>query len=249
MLIICNGAIKSGSTWLYNILTQLVDCQHPPEQYLTGRSEKSPCIKPELLSSFLDVEDYVNNNYITKNHLSSVEHRDLIKSRTHVFLFDIERDPKDVVVSNYYHDCFRNGYKGDFKQYYWENGRYVASQLSYYHNLWRDQATNFYISSYERLHNEFPKEVEAISAVLCISLTPQEIDSIMESTSLGTLRKDYQDDARYQGDKFFRKGVVGDWRNHFDSKMLKDIERIETCGIHPFDVRKLFRQAKQRFGR
>lgn len=247
MLIICNGAIKSGSTWLFNILINLVDCQNPPDEYLTGRSEKSPCIKPELLEQFLAEVDYENNHYISKNHLNRPEYKALIQDNPHVFIFDIERDPRDVVVSNYYHDCFRNDYKGSFEKYYWAEGRFVADQLAGYHNLWIDCGPRAYTSSYERLKEEFQPEAQAIAAVLGIQLSDDGAEQLKAKTSIDSLRKNYQDDKRYQGEKFFRKGEVGDWKNHFDEKMLTDIAAIKEKGIGRFDSGKLKKDMKEFF--
>ncbi|MGH8596734.1 MAG: sulfotransferase domain-containing protein, partial [Gammaproteobacteria bacterium] len=144
MLLICNGAIKSGSTWLYNILINLVDCQAPPARYLTGRSAKSPCIKPEMLELFLATEDIRNNHYISKNHYADPKLKDLLSRYEDAYVFDIERDVKDVIVSNYYHDRFRNGYQGTFEQYYWEQGRGTAVKIARYHALWRDGGPHVY---------------------------------------------------------------------------------------------------------
>lgn len=242
MLIICNGAIKSGSTWLYNILVNLVECEHPPAQYLTGRSAKSPCIKPDSLSLFFENEDIQGCNYISKNHLSSEAHRELLVENKNVYVFDIERDPRDVVVSNYYHDCFRNGYEGDFEDYYWSNGRYVAAELSSYHALWRNGCPRFYVSCYESLHRDFAAEVRRIAAVLGLNLTDADVDRLRVETSIDSLRKEYKDDSRYQGSKFFRKGEIGDWKNHFEGNTLKDVTRIQDRGIAWYDRRSLFRR-------
>ena len=247
MLIICNGAVKSGSTWLYNILINLVDCVHPPEEYLTGSSQKSPCIKPGILEKFLDQEDYKQTNYISKNHLNKPEHKALVQNNEDVFIFDIERDPRDVVVSNYYHDCFRNDYKGSFEKYYWDTGRFVADQLAGYHALWADCGPRAYMTCYEGLKNTFDIEARAIASVFGIELSDEAVVELKARTSFDSLRKNYQDDARYQGEKFFRKGEVGDWKNHFDEKMLADIESIQAQGMKRFDSGKLKREVKEFF--
>ena len=247
MLIICNGAIKSGSTWLYNILVQLVDCEYPDASYLTGRSDKSPCIKPELLHDFLQNEDYQERNYISKNHLSSSNYRQIVASNDMVYVFDIERDPRDVVVSNYYHDSFRNDYEGSFEEYYWSRGRYVAAELSSYHDLWRNGSPRFYISSYEGLHQNFSDEVRKIAAIMGISPSDEFIDELRSRTSLTTLRREYKDDKRYQGKKFFRKGEVGDWKNHFNPKMLRDIQLMQEKGLSSLDRRAIAKRVTQKF--
>ena len=236
MLVICNGAIKSGSTWLYNILVQLTQPRHPPARYLTGRSERSPCIWPHKFEQFLANEDFRGENYITKNHLASDEHRQMLLRTEDVYLFDIERDPRDVVVSNFYHDRFRNGYEGSFEQYYWERGREVAASLSRYHALWRDAGPRSYVSSYEELHRDFASEVARIAGVMRLQPSPEEIEGIREKTTIGSLRAKYQDDPRYQGEKFFRKGEIGDWQNHFEGRLLRDVEKVMHEGIGPLDL-------------
>ena len=109
MLLVCNGAQKSGSTWLYNILTSLMRCERPDQRYLTNNSSH-PCIRPDLLGEYLESEDYISNDYITKNHLANPKYRDLLLSNRDVYVFDIERDPKDVAVSLYYDECNRHGH-------------------------------------------------------------------------------------------------------------------------------------------
>ena len=246
MLIICNGAIKSGSTWLYNILVNLIDLERPPEKYLTANSRKrqsNPCIRPDCLAEFLATEDFRSVDYISKNHLGRPEHRDLVLGHEQVFVFDIERGIRDVVVSSYYDERNRNGYQGNFPEYYWKSGRYVADQVIRYHQIWRNAGPRFCMISYEGLHEDFPAEVLRIGRVLGIDLDDARIEALREKTSLGQLRKRYQDQPLYQGDRFFRKGTIGDWENHFDPAMTRDIEMVEQQGIGALDWRFLMRRA------
>lgn len=236
MLVICNGAIKSGSTWLYNILAQLLPFSPPPEHYLTLRNPRHPCIRPDRLADFLRNEDYRGKNYLSKNHLDSAEDRRLLLSQPEVFVFDIERDPRDVIVSHYFHETFRNGYEGSFQDFYWGAGRTDVAKLIRYHALWRDAGPRVYISSYEKLHGEFPAEVRRIAGVLGLSLTDTRVEELREKTSLGSLRKEYKSEPRFEGEKFFRKGTTGDWKNHLDDAMLGDIRRIEERGIGLLDL-------------
>ena len=150
MLVICNGAIKSGSTWLYNILLCLVDLKHPPKEYLTENSKKNksnPCIIPDRLPEFIANEDIVNIDYLSKNHIGSPVYRDVLVNQKNIFVFDIDRDIKDVIVSSYYDHCNRNNYKGAFGEYYWSLGRKEALYILNYQNVWRDNYSNVYIAS------------------------------------------------------------------------------------------------------
>ncbi len=247
MLVICNGAIKSGSTWLFNILSNLRPFSRPDDQYLTLNNERHPCIRPDMLRRFLSAEDYVANDYLSKNHLSDAKHRDMLALNSHVYVFDIERDPKDVIVSNYYHDCFRNGYSRDFSRYYWEVGRDVAASLACYHDLWRNIGPRAYTTSYENLHSAFAEEVRCIANVLNVDVSDHDIERIKEETSLRQLRSQYQSEPKFEGEKFFRKGEIGDWKNHFDEAMLVDIEKIERGGIGAFDFMRIRNRVRALF--
>lgn len=243
MLLVCNGAQKSGSTWLYNILTLLVDCKEPDPEYLTGNS-KNPCISPDKYGSFLKSVDIDGENYISKNHLSRPEHRDLLLKHRNVYIFDIERDPKDVVVSSYYDACNRFGYHRSFLKFYWREGRELVAKLTDYHELWRDAGSRCHVASFEGLKNDFPSESRAIAETLGISLSDEQIEQLYEDTSIARLRNKYSDQELYEADKFFRKGIVGDWQNHFDGASLKDLESILKSGISPFDFRHVLFQIR-----
>lgn len=248
MLVVCNGAIKSGSTWLYNILKCLDTYASIDDKYLTLRNPKHPCIRPESLQDFLATEDFVAANYLTKNHIDKPEYRDLLLGTDHIYVFDIERDARDVVVSRYYHECFRNDYKDSFQRFYWDVGRQMVADLSKYHALWRDAGPRAYVSSYESLHNDFEAEVMRIGATLGKTVGAAEAQEIRDKTSLGRLRKDYRDEPRFEGEKFFRKGKIGDWKSHFDDELLEDIRRVQEKGIGRIDLPGI-RERLMRIGR
>lgn len=234
MLLVCNGAQKSGSTWLYNILTSLVECRSPERHYLTGNSN-NPCIRPDMLAEFLQSADLGADNFISKNHLDKPVYRDLLVANDAAYVFDIERDPKDVVVSMFYDARNRHGYDRSFSKYYWTHAREMVAGLEAYHALWREAGPRCHVASYEGLKTDFPAQVRAIAAVLGITLTESDIGRLHAETSMDKLRKKYSRDALYTGEKFFRKGIVGDWENHFDESTLQDIESILKSGIRKFD--------------
>lgn len=72
MLIICNGAFKSGSSWLHAILVELtivknLNLQKVPVRYTNDINSPTTIIESRL-KEFLTTEDYVVNNYLTKSH-------------------------------------------------------------------------------------------------------------------------------------------------------------------------------------
>ena len=246
MLIVCNGAIKSGSTWLFKILTGIVDCQSPPDHYLTGNNPKHPCIKPDAFETFLACEDTKGFDYISKNHLSKNAHKELLLNHPDTYVFDIVRDPRDVIVSNYYHERFRHNYEGSFDEFYWSKGRTLAAFLSRYHSLWEPDGKRIYRSSYECLQSDFSKEVRAIAEFIGHGLSDAEVEALRERTAMRTLRKEYEDEPQFEGEKFFRKGIVGDWKNHFDDKMSADITKIGESGVPPTNLSRIISAIRSR---
>ena len=92
-----------------------------------------------------------------------------------------------------------------------------------------------HVASYEGLKEDFPSQVRAIACVLGVTLVDDEIERLRDETSMDSLREKYSEKPLYQGENFFRKGVVGDWENHFDQATLRDIDKVLTHGIGEFD--------------
>jgi hypothetical protein len=247
MLIVCNGAAKSGSTWLYNIVDRLLPCEWPPKDVLTS-SRKHPTIKPVRLADYLALGHHHHRRVITKTHYGRAEQRSLLLADPAVRVIDMERNLYDVIVSTYYDAKGRNGFRGSFARFYWYEGRTQADYLLRYHRLWGDGHPQVCVTSFEALKADFAGEVAKIAAFLGIEVTPARVAEIEQETSLHTLRDRYKDEPLYADAKnpFFRKGEVGDWKNHFDDAMLADIRRIERRGLPRHDWRELWNGVQRR---
>lgn len=229
MLVIANGAFKHGSTWLFHILKSVTHFEPPPAEYLNP-TWVNPSIRPGRLRTCLEQLDYHHNHYLVKNHFDTRKQRDLILTHPGVVVFDIKRDLRDVVVSAYYHDVRLRRYYGDFHTYYWQRGRRVANGACLFHRLWSLDSPQIYISSYERLQSSFEEEVGKIALFLGLDLPDEEIARVQKATHFNTLN---EASVQASGSKlrFYRKGVVGDWQNHFDEQMHADIVKIERQGL------------------
>lgn len=220
MLIVCNGAFKSGSTWLYNIVRELTGGEAPPVEYLNPEW-RNPSIDPAKLDALLAALR-PSDNFVVKNHFNSREQRDSLLAHPDVRVLNITRDLRDMLVSAYYHVRRVNGYDGDFTRYYWETGRATMLSVDRYHRLWKVVSPKVYTASYERLHADFGGQVREIAAFLSVPATDEQIARLRGETSLDALRQRYGEAEA--GDKFFRKGVVGDWQNHLTPEIKADID-------------------------
>ena len=251
MLVVSNGAFKCGSTWLFNILVSLRKFDWPEPEYLTKGNAKHPAIAEPRLSDYLAEGDYESRDVISKNHLERPEHRDLLLSREGVRVVCMTREPRDVIVSAYYHDLRKHHFEGAFDRYYWEEGRNLLPRLKLYSDTWAAPHAQMTSTTFEALKTDFEWEVSRIAELLGLEPDAATIESIRQETSLDALREKYQDAPSHRTAEadFFRKGEMGDWRNHFDDKMLADYDQVCRKGISPLDRHRLLTRAKQRIRR
>lgn len=251
MLIVSNGAFKSGSTWLFNILTSLQRFDWPDSEFLTKGNAKHPAIAERRLAAYLASGDFAGRDVISKNHLDKPEHRNLLLANDAVRVVCMTRDTRDVIVSAYYHDQRKLRFSGTFQQYYWNEGRTLLPRLTRYRETWASPHPHVVATSFEALKADFPGEVARIAGLLGIQPDPAAVERIRQGTSLNALREKYQDAPSHRTEEadFFRKGESGDWRNHFDSRMLADHDRICRHGISPLDRHQLLKRVKQKIRR
>lgn len=231
MLVIANGAPKSGSTWLYNILEALHDFEPIPAEFKLDPDNVNPEIQYDRLEDFLKTLDYAEKDYVIKNHFGKPEHRDLILKFDNVYVLDIDRSVRDVVVSGYYYKMGKltPEQRENFEYYYWREGRYLADLVRSYHQVWKAAPSDRALTvSYENLKTSFDIEAQKIGQFLGLELSPEKIREAEEKTSMTKLRKKYKDDGDI---KFFRKGEIGDWKSHIKGSALKDITKIELNGV------------------
>lgn len=238
MLIICNGAFKSGSSWLHAILVELsivkkLDLQKVPSKYTNDVNSPTTIIESKL-AEFLLIEDFESNNFLTKSHFFKKKTLKRQYKENVKFLF-IERDMKDAIVSHYFHiqNKYRN--KISFPMYYLFIGRYKAFEISLFNYRCKKFMGDENFFHYSDLINNFEKTLQKIATCLEVTdLSDEELDRIKEQTTLDKLREElkkgnvsYYPTNRDDNWKLFREGKVGSWRKHFNARQLKDVIRIE----------------------
>lgn len=234
MLVIANGAPKSGSTWLFNIIQNIHRFSAVPDEFLLDRSNPNSEIVYERLDEFLAKVDYRSNDYLLKNHFGSPHQRDGILACPDALVVNIKRDLKDAIVSAYYYNMKLSGKKRTFENYYWKEGRFLADHIRRYHRVWEEEpSSRVLFVSYERLKQHPVSEVAGVARFLGLHLSDGEIENAIKSTSMEKLRDKYNDSGEI---KFFRKGEVGDWKNHFSKWQLADIAMIDQCGLENYSL-------------
>ena len=234
MLIIANGAPKSGSTWLFNIVQSIQKFAPIPEDFLLDPSNPNSEIQYDRLSEFLTTIDHSKQDYLLKNHFGGADQRDAILEANDTIVLNIKRNTKDAVVSGYHYTMKLSGEKKTFKSYYWNEGRYLADHIRRYHQTWETKPSSRVLPlSYERLKEDPLREITGIGRFIGLELSQSDAERVHGETSMEKLREKYNDDGEA---KFFRKGQAGDWVNYFDPSMLKDIAIIEEMGTNSMPI-------------
>ena len=239
MLIICNGTFKSGSTWLHAIVLELlrvnkIKLMDAPFDYTNNINSPTTIIESKLFK-FLDNEDYINNNYITKSHyiLKKTIFRDYDFDT--YFLF-VERDVRDAVVSHYYHLKKKYNFIGNFRLYYLFIGRFKAFEILKFNRMYLNNFGEDSFFKYSDMKNNFEIVLLRISSILNLKeLSANEIMSIKRNTSIAKMRNDllsgktkYYSTVSNDREGVIRKGIIGDWVDHFSKSQQIDIEMLES---------------------
>jgi len=231
MIILANGAVKSGSTWLFHIARELTRFGPPPACYANPKWQSQPVysIDQAKLGPFLGDGEVQGINILAKNHFGGRQERDLLLSHPLVRVLNITRDIRDVVTSAYHHGRLVQNNLDDFSSYYWRRGRIVAQNVLDYQIIWDLHSERYLCVSYEKLLENFSGEVKRIGLFLGHSLTVSDIERIYKATSPAVLTASYG----FSDLNRFRSGTSGDWRNHFDKASEADLALLIQRSRHP----------------
>lgn len=219
MLVIANGAFKSGSTWQRNLIKGLMDFQPMPEM-LKSEGQDS-FINANRLADIVKSSEIKTYNYLAKGHVYKRNQIELLTSNVDdVKIFMIQRDIRDAIVSHYNHFINVRPFKPSFKTYYWLIGRYKAIQLTEYNKNWAPFQDNVFHSTFESLKKDTFGELKRFADFLGVVIDDKQIEDIIETYSLKKVRE------RSERKWFFRKGEVGDYKNYLTPSIEKDLERI-----------------------
>jgi hypothetical protein len=222
-LILANGAFKSGSTWLREIVRHAYAFEPIPPAYADRKWDH--WISRSSIGAFLSDPGFPGP-CLSKSHLFRQSDIAAIKDLSGLGIINISRDIRDAVVSAYYHYIRQRNSKWTFKQWYWRMGRMKAVEILEYQNNWNFPAANVLQLRFEALKADFEGEAGRILDFIGVRRDPAVIDHIRKMSSIENMRAKRNESDVDESRRFFRKGIVGDWKNHFDERMLADLDRL-----------------------
>ena len=230
VLILSNGNFKSGSTWVTAIIKEIVRNKKTRFPIAFQNPKYDNWINRFKISKFINSSYFSTENiWVSKTHIYQPNIMlDIIKCQENVKVINIERDIKDVIVSHFYHLKNSKKISLNFEDYFELWGKYKAIQYLKYSISWKE--VDFCLKiKYEDLKASTPETIRKIADYLGVKNI--DVLKVQEETELKKLRGSSAQKGLNEDEWFYRKGVVGDWKNYFDEKMLKKISLIEQNNL------------------
>jgi len=127
------------------------------------------------------------------------------------------RDGRDVIVSKYFYEkdfCVKNKIIKEFKYTLEEYIEKTSREWAEYISAW--EGHNVITCSYENLLRDTVDELKEVFSRLNISVTDDALKAAVDANTKEKFRKSL--DKAFKHNTFVRKGIAGDWKNHFNEK-------------------------------
>lgn len=218
---------KSGNTWTRFLIANLV------------YSEKDP--------DFANINDLLPDpEAMAKRDLEKAHRPRILKSHQY---FDprypkviyVVRDPRDVVLSEYYFDIKRRAIDEDYPLEQFVS-RFVRGELNHPYGTWGENAASWFytrgqspkmlIVTYEGLQSQGPQELTRIADFLGVAATPDRIDFALKQSSADRMRELEKKQGHLwsstretrQDKPFVRSAKAGGWKKELSETSIAEIE-------------------------
>jgi hypothetical protein len=209
---------KSGASWLVGMLG---DALHLPKRDI-------------YVAHDFRVFDLTNHPWYTESPAGWLPDGCVIKSHeppaSKKLDFDasfvhLVRDGRDVVVSKYFYEkdfCVRNGLTESFDEPFEDYLVRVGTEWRDYVFSWLDTSNEFY--KYESLLSDTSTYLARILKELALPISREAIECAVAANTKAKFRESLG--RVFQYNTFVRKGIAGDWHNHFSRVHRERFKRV-----------------------
>lgn len=217
------GMPKSGSTWLENMISAYpgyatVLPPHATIDELRGR----PGHVYDLPTGAFDA--FRESLVLAKMHCPGTPGNVAVLAEANIPAVILYRDPRDVAVSYFHYvrqtpwhldwPVLKDAEVGQAIDYFIEKR---LPEFATWMRSWRDNRNpdTSLMFSYEEMLADPRSAMLRVFSLYGLECSPETVDRIVEENRFGSAKV-----AGANG-SFFRKGVEGDWKNHFDENRAK----------------------------
>ncbi|XP_060943261.1 sulfotransferase 6B1 [Limanda limanda] len=215
---------KCGFNWMVGVLRKII-----AESTGIKTESKAPPLIEFLGPDVLKLTDQSPSPRFLGTHM----HPDNIPTTFYTKktkMLVVFRNPKDTLVS-FYHFCNNNPVLPSVQS--WESfySQFMSGEVawgSYFdHALaWEKRMNdhNVMIVTYEGLKQDLSEGIRQISSFYGYPLTEAQVQQITEESSFKAMKESAANSHGTIGSAIFRKGEVGDWKNHFTPEQSREMD-------------------------
>ncbi|XP_053308567.1 sulfotransferase 2B1-like [Spea bombifrons] len=236
---------KSGTNWMIEILNLIrnkgdislsnqvpIYMRSPWYETVSGKEQIDALTSPRIISSHLPFHMFAKSFF---------------KSKAKIIY--TMRNPKDVFVSNYHYTKIVNYYEDpeSFQKYLEDFLQGNALYGSWFDHVkgWLQMKDDnrFFFITYEELLQDLRGSVVRICEFLGKELDDEAIDLVVEHSTFKSMKENKmsnwsmipKDVLDHSKGSFLRKGVSGDWKNHFTVAQSEYFDNIYQEKLKDFD--------------
>ncbi|KAL3971642.1 NLR family CARD domain-containing protein 3 [Sarotherodon galilaeus] len=142
------------------------------------------------------------------------------------------RNPKDTMVS-FYHFSNSNPALPSAKSWDTFYSQFMSGEVawgSYFdHALgWEKKMDdpNVMVVTYEEMKQDLSESIRKVSSFYGFSLTDAQVQQIADASTFKAMKESSASSHGNMGNVFFRKGEVGDWKNHFTPEQSREMDEV-----------------------
>ena len=224
---------RSGTTWTEQMVHLLVNKGEQGEQRLT---DAVPWLEtlPHRPNSMIEFLEAMPQRRLFTSHLPYplMPHID----NTTAKIVYVARNPKDVAISTYFHNQSKAGYEGPWDEYFQfflysdvGFGPYFDHVLPWWQASQKDK--NILFLMYENMKHDHAGNVAKLASFLDIQTDSQLIETVVRLSSFQSMTSNETTNfdwipQKADKPKHFRKGDIGDWRNHFSPEQSQQMDDL-----------------------
>ena len=224
---------RSGTTWTEQMVHLLVNKGEQGEQRLT---DAVPWLEtlPHRPNSMIEFLEAMPQRRLFTSHLP-YPLMPRIDNTTAKIVY-VARNPKDVAISTYFHNQSKGGYEGSWDEYFQlflysdvGFGPYFDHVLPWWQASQKDK--NILFLMYENIKHDHAGNVAKLASFLDIQTDSQLIETVVRLSSFQSMTSNETTNfdwipQKADKPKHFRKGDIGDWRNHFSPEQSQQMDDI-----------------------
>lgn len=227
---------KSGTIWMQEILPLVLNGGDLTPLHTVVNWDRVPWLEETRLAEIVD--KLTSPRALVTHFPYSLMPTSFHTSKAKVIY--VMRNPKDVLVSSYYFHQMANfledpGTFDEFMDKFLE-GRVLFGKWTDHVKSWRraELGDRILFITYEEMVENLPESIRRFSDFLCCNLSEDVIQKIAEHCSFQSMKantmsnfslvpREYMDIDK---SPFLRKGIAGDWKNHFSSEQLARFKSV-----------------------